>query len=265
MWSELGLQEALTCPTQRSQSGFSLLLSQAIPHGTSDIAVESETTTHTANDVTSPKGVLNVSLEEILVHLKFSTRALPCGPLDFAKFAAHPLQDALNPISKVQYNDNVFPLLDRDLLRQPLQEWSALSREPEELVMLDTDDSLLQIDVDHQTDYTPQKLNILSNHYGVARSRPFKDTPYSMWNEDASTLGGSLYNQKINAEDFYMLMEASTRVMISGRRSLTTRGIALTSTPSDPTLAEIASPVFSPGFLPVSLARSIHWGYSFYL
>lgn len=59
-------------------------------------------------------------------------------------------------------------------------------------------------------------------------------------------------NHKDIVEDMTKLVDSSFRTMIYGEKSQTAQGIRCTQCSKGPKLAEIAAPLFSPGYLPVS-------------
>lgn len=88
-----------------------------------------------------------------------------------------------------------------------------------------------------------------------------KSTPYTSPLEDLAGPKQVVEKNKVSVESLAKLVDASFRTMIYGKKSLVARGIKLTHGLQAPMLAEIAAPLFSPGYLLVSrcLVNQLVW------
>ena len=225
-----------------------LSLSQADPDNDSGKARkprEAEATTH---DVRPPCGVLVAHLEEISVALSFSLELPAKQPQvrnSSRQFERSGLCDEAGGKRDVS-------LLDAALFDQNPHQSSSTSKRPNPSTPVLADGSGLDDDTMLDTNHSSQEPALFSASSQNSQSGYLKSASHTSLLDDVASPEQVVEKNKVSIESLAKLIDASFRTMIYGKKSLATRGIRLTQGSQGPTLAEIAAPVFSPGYLPVS-------------
>ena len=215
---------------------------------------ETTPTTHAARP---PCGVLLAHLEEISVALSFSLE-LPAKERQVKKPSRQFERSNLCDVAGGERNGS---LLDDALLDQNPHQSNPTPKRPSTSIPTRADGSGLDDDSMLDTFHSTDEPALFSNSSQNSYSGCLTSSSCTSLLDNLAGPKQVVEKKKVSIENLAKLIDASFRTMIYGKKILATRGIRLTQGSQGPMLAEVAAPVFSPGYLPVShcLANQPIW------